>query len=113
MLNYKYFGENIKKYRKRAGLTQEQLAEIVNCSCSHIGQVENGRGVPSLEITLSIANALGVMIDQLIVLDSHSPELIYLIEIENRIKNYPIKTRLTACEMIQDLLKIIESTLEE
>ena len=46
ILEYKKLGANVQKYRKIVGLTQEQLAEIVDCSNSHIGQIENGRGIP-------------------------------------------------------------------
>ena len=77
-LEYKKLGANVRKYRKIAGLTQEELAEIIGCSNSHIGQIENGRGVPSLDTMVKIANALGVMIDQFVVADSDHPELIYL-----------------------------------
>lgn len=109
-MDYKLLGENIKKYRKRAGLTQEKLAEEVNCSNSHIGQIESGRGVPSLNTVLLIANALGVTVDQLVLSDLQRPELVYLKEISDKIQSYPLKTRILACEMIQGLLKIIDES---
>lgn len=73
-MEYKKLGANVRKYRKIAGLTQEELAEIIGCSNSHIGQIENGRGVPSLDMMVKIANALGVMIDQFVVLDGELRE---------------------------------------
>ena len=87
-MEYKKLGANVRKYRKIAGLTQEELAEIIGCSNSHIGQIENGRGVPSLDMMVKIANALGVMIDQFVVADSDHPELIYLHEISAKLKSY-------------------------
>ena len=59
------FGNNVKKYRLLAKLTQEQLAEIVNCSDRHIGHIEKGQSTPSVERLVSIANALNVGIDRL------------------------------------------------
>lgn len=109
-MDYKKFGNNIRKYRKIAGLTQEQLAEKVGCSNSHIGQIENGRGIPSLETTAAIANVLSVLIDQLTINDCKRPELIYFNEIEERIRKYPISTRVLACEMVQDLLDVIDKS---
>lgn len=109
-MEYKKFGVNVRKYRKIAGLTQEQLAEIVDCSNSHIGQIENGRGIPSLEVTSEIANALGVLVDQLIIADSKHPELIYLKEISEKLQSYPLSTRILACEMIHDLLEVIDKS---
>ena len=72
-MEYKKLGANVRKYRKIAGLTQEELAEIIGCSNSHIGQIENGRGVPSLDTMVKIANALGVMIDQLSLIHISEP----------------------------------------
>ena len=107
-MEYKKLGANVQKYRKIAGLTQEQLAEIVDCSNSHIGQIENGRGIPSLEITTKIANALEVSVDQLIIADSKYPELIYLREISEKLQSYPLSTRILACEMIRDMLEVLD-----
>lgn len=109
-MEYKKLGANVRKYRKIAGLTQGELAEIIGCSNSHIGQIENGRGVPSLDTMVKIANALGVMIDQFVVADSDHPELIYLHEISAKLKSYPLKKRILACEMIEDLLEVIDNS---
>ena len=42
-MNYIALGKNIKKYRHIAGLRQEDLAELCDCSTSHIGQIEHAR----------------------------------------------------------------------
>jgi len=59
-------GNRIREERLRARLTQEQLAEIVGCNDSYIGQIERGNKNPSLEIIVCIANALNVTIDYLL-----------------------------------------------
>ena len=38
----KLFGENVKYYRKKMGLSQEQLAEKLNISPNHISVIETG-----------------------------------------------------------------------
>ncbi|MFB7058562.1 helix-turn-helix domain-containing protein [Streptomyces vinaceus] len=43
------FGETVKAFRKRAGLTQEQLAERVRYSVQYVGSVEQGRRHPSVK----------------------------------------------------------------
>ena len=53
-MDYKLLGKNIRKYRKQKGLGQEELAEMVGCTSSHIGHIENARGIPSLEMTVII-----------------------------------------------------------
>lgn len=54
----KKFGENVKLYRKRAGLTQEQLAEKCDCSKQTISGTETGYSFPSSKVLFNISNAL-------------------------------------------------------
>lgn len=51
-------GENIKKMRKKAGVTQTELANIVKVHQSMIGLIETGRKTPSLMLAIDIAKAL-------------------------------------------------------
>lgn len=48
------------KYRMDHGLTQEQLAERVGTSATHISRIESGRHKTSLSTLLRIAHALGL-----------------------------------------------------
>ncbi|MER5934508.1 helix-turn-helix transcriptional regulator [Streptomyces sp. NPDC002054] len=41
------FGDTVKAFRKRAGLTQEQMAPLVRYSVQYVGSVEQGRRHPS------------------------------------------------------------------
>ena len=52
--------QNIKKYRKIRGFSQEMLAEKAGTSTTHIGMVEIGKKFPSIQMLEKIANALGV-----------------------------------------------------
>ena len=54
------FTQNLKRYRKRAKLTQEKLAELCNTDFRYIGQIETGRRCPSLDFIGKIASALNV-----------------------------------------------------
>ena len=54
------FSKNMKKYRKEAKLTQEELAELCGTDHRYIGQIETGKRCPSLEYVEKIANALKV-----------------------------------------------------
>lgn len=53
-------GENIKIYRKKRGLTQEQLAKLSGLSKNAIYNYENNKRTPSVDIANKIANALEV-----------------------------------------------------
>ncbi len=59
---YVDLGLNIALYRKKAGLTQEQLAESVGISRSHLSAIEAPNVIRpfSLEILFNIADALHV-----------------------------------------------------
>lgn len=42
MKKHWHIGNELKDYRKRKGLTQEELAEIIDCSTSTVSRIENG-----------------------------------------------------------------------
>lgn len=53
-------GQKIKKLREARGLTQVELAVIVNISPVYVGFIENGRRRPSLRTLERLARALKV-----------------------------------------------------
>jgi hypothetical protein len=55
-----------------------------------------------------IANTLGVSVDQLLVDSIDSVEIVYLRELEERIKKLPTATKILACGELNNLLHIIE-----
>ena len=59
-------GARIKAARERVHLTQEQLAEIVDISPTHMSVIERGVKTPKLDTFIRIANALGVPADALL-----------------------------------------------
>lgn len=62
-------GNNIRKYRKAAGLTQQQLAEKVGVATSFISRCEQGQklfGIPSL---LLLADVLNVSANAILYVD--------------------------------------------
>lgn len=58
-------GEKIKCVRALRGLTQEQLAEIVDRSKNHISKIEQGLANPPLELLINISDALSVKLSDL------------------------------------------------
>jgi len=51
-------GRKIQKRRKEFGYTQEELAERINLSRTHMGHIEQGRKSPSIKVLEKIAKAL-------------------------------------------------------
>lgn len=60
MDNKKKLGLKIKELRKRRGLTQEQLAELIDMEQNSISVIESGRNFPTLGTLEKIAQILEV-----------------------------------------------------
>lgn len=56
----------IKDARKQRGLTQTELAQLINVTQGAISQWENGNSRPTLDNLVAIARALGCKVDDLI-----------------------------------------------
>ncbi len=56
----------IYKLRKEKGLTQEQLAEKLHITLTHMGRIETAQRVPNLRMLYRIAEALEVKVKDLI-----------------------------------------------
>jgi transcriptional regulator with XRE-family HTH domain len=54
------FGEHLRWWRKRRGLSQLELAGVAGTSQRHLSFLESGRAVPSKQMVLSLAAALNV-----------------------------------------------------
>ena len=59
------YQNNIKQFRVREGLTQEELAKKINISRQMIGLIENNKTIPSVEIALKLAKVLKEPIEHL------------------------------------------------
>lgn len=59
------FGNNLKMIRKEKGLTQEQLAEMLDVSRQAVSKWESDNGYPETDKLLVIAKELGVSLDYL------------------------------------------------
>ena len=57
-------GDNIARFRKAAGLTQEELVTTVGVSAQAVSRWECG-GAPDVALLPAVADALGVTIDAL------------------------------------------------
>lgn len=57
---YRNLGLNISYYRKAAGLSQMQLAELVDISRTHMSRIENNDCAPSLDVVFDIADVLKI-----------------------------------------------------
>ena len=99
-MNYEEIGKRIREYRKLKNLSQEQLAEKINISTTHMSHIETGSTKLSLQVLVDIAKVLNVNTDDLIF-EQKSQILV------NRINNI-----LSECneEQIEVITNIVEAT---
>lgn len=57
---YKHLGLNIAYYRKEQGLSQSQLAELVNISRTHMSRIETADCAVSLDVVFDICDVLHI-----------------------------------------------------
>jgi len=62
---YAALGKRIQHLRQKSGVTQEQLAEKADLSLKHLGELERGRGNPTLSSLGSLAVALGITLAEM------------------------------------------------
>lgn len=61
-------GDAVRDLRKKAGLSQEQLAEGANTDLTQVGGIERGIRNPSYTTLLRLAGALGTTVGKLTTL---------------------------------------------
>ena len=67
---------NLHDARKKAGLTQEELAHAGNISRQAYVSIESGKSVPSTEVALRIARKLHIRVEDLFSLDDGIENLV-------------------------------------
>ncbi|NLM05752.1 MAG: helix-turn-helix transcriptional regulator [Tissierellia bacterium] len=85
MINQNKIHEQIKYFRKKRGLTQEQLAEILDVSIGAVSKWESGQNTPELNMIINLARLFEVSVDVLIGYEVESLDLEENIESINRL----------------------------
>lgn len=65
-MNYFEIGQRIRKYRKAQNLSQEELAEKVGISVTHMSHIETGNTKLSLPVFVKLSEILQVSTDSLL-----------------------------------------------
>ncbi len=65
-IDYHDIGRRIRAARIDKGITQEQLAELIDVGTTHISHIETGNTIPSLKIFVKILNTLDVSADEVL-----------------------------------------------
>ena len=100
-MDTKLIGSKIKAARETKGLTQEQLADIVNLSPMHISVLERGYKSPKLETLVLIANTLDVSADYLLSDVVNRSSWAVLPEFSELINRLPLKEQLKVLSQLR------------
>ena len=101
MDNKKLLGSRLKELRKRKGLTQEKLAELVELEPASICNIENGYNYPSLQNLEKIVTTLEVTFSDIFNFEHHKSSENLINEINNILNSAPDK--------ISDIYKIVKA----
>ena len=66
MIDYAAIGAQIRTLRLEKGLTQEQLANLIQVGTTHISHIETGNTKMSIESFIAIVNALACSADNVL-----------------------------------------------
>lgn len=84
--NIKTLGELMKEHRSRLHLTQEEVAELIDCHPQYYKNLENGKGNPSIPLFCKIIRTLNMSADSYITPDNDQtdPDYQEMIQIFNQ-----------------------------
>lgn len=105
-MDKRLLGKQIRKYRERAELSQELLAEKIECSAIFISYVERGKKSPGLDTLVKLSNELNVSVDVLLGRELKGYTIAQLHDIENRLKILPSQEQYKILEILDATIMI-------
>lgn len=108
-MNYYEIGKRVRKFRKARGLSQEQLAEKIDISITHMSHIETGNTKLSLPVFVALATVLEIHTDDLLY-DTNSVGRSQSIE---AIINLLDNCSTTQIKIIEDIIKASKIALDK
>lgn len=109
-MNKVELGKNIRATRKMRKLTLENLAEQIDIGRVYLGEIERGKKLPSMNVFISLVEALGVSADYLLQNEVSSGKNYVLDPISERIGTLAPADRKTAAAIVNAFIDSIENT---
>lgn len=108
-MDYYLIGQKIRKVRKSRGLSQEELAEQIGISTTHMSHIETGNTKLSLPVLVDLASALEVRTDELLFDDSPAQRTAAIDAIAHVLEECSTQQ----IHIMEDLVKALKITLDQ
>lgn len=108
MLDYYEIGQRIRKTRKARRLSQEQLAELVGISVTHMSHIETANTKLSLPVLVAIATALDVQIDALVYDQPRDSVTVAMKDISEVLQSCTVKEARLIADMVRAMKQSID-----
>lgn len=108
-MDYYAIGQRVRKIRKAHGLSQEELAERVGISTTHMSHIETGNTKLSLPVFAALADALEVRADEMLSdseVSARSASIEEIIQILDSCTTQQVK-------VMEDILKAAKIALDK
>ena len=99
----KKIGQNIRKYRLKIDISQENLAMSAGLYPAYLGRLERGEKCPTIDTLYKISCALGITINELICFNNQAK-----MRIEEALKQIPDTQQLRIAEIVENIAVIIK-----
>lgn len=100
----KILSQNIKEKRKALGITQYQLAEMLNVEDKYISRLETGTSTPSFALLEKLSNIFNIGLSELFLNEDYTSK-------EELIETINSKLKLTNINNLTLISKIIDSII--
>lgn len=108
-MNYYEIGQRIRRYRKALNLSQEELAEKVGISTTHMSHIETGNTKLSLPVLVDLSNVLSVQTDAIIFGEKQENKTLLKSELSDIIDSCTTQE----LNILMDLVKALKISLDK
>ena len=97
-------GARIKELRKNKGLTQQQLAELIDIDSKHLSKIEVGSSYPSLYNLEKITKVLNIKMQDLFNFEHHKNKEILIADITELLNSADEKSLKIAYKILHSII---------
>ena len=109
-MDYHAIGQRVRRYRKLRGYSQEQLAEKIDISTTHMSHIETGSTKLSLPVLVNLAKVLEVRTDDLLGCGTDSTQKAYA-EIAAVLERCTLQESRIIADLVNNTKKSLENNL--